>query len=91
MKYLSFILIVLGMVSLNACTSMDSYQKPARSDAALYPQSQDTHMAILIKLSTGEWTNDLQSSFAKQSPALTMLDALKGFYGEEIERTILPS
>lgn len=58
---------------------------------ALYPQSQDTHMAILIKLSTGEWTNDLQSSFAKQSPALAMLDALKGFYGEEIERTILPS
>lgn len=58
---------------------------------ALYPQSQNTHMAILIKLSTGEWTNDLQSSFAKQSPASGMLAALKGFYGDEIQRTILSS
>lgn len=51
---------------------------------ALYPQSK-THMTpILVNLETGEWTNDLNLTFAKRSPALLMLKALKDFYGKEI-------
>ncbi len=55
---------------------------------ALYPQDSYTQMPILINLRTGHWTNDLNTSFAKSSPALVMLEALKQFYGTEI-KTIL--
>lgn len=51
---------------------------------ALYPQSQNTRMPILINLKSGKWTNDLRSSFAQQSPAPRMLAAMKTFYGNEI-------
>lgn len=51
---------------------------------ALYPQNKHLQIPILINLVTGEWTNDLQSSFAYHSPALSMLNALKMFYGNEI-------
>lgn len=53
---------------------------------ALYPQNKDFRMPILINLVSGEWTNDLQSPFAKHSPAILMLQALKAFYGDEINR-----
>lgn len=51
---------------------------------ALYPQSQQQRMAILINLVSGEWTHDLQSAFAKQSPASQMMAALHAFYGDEL-------
>jgi hypothetical protein len=51
---------------------------------ALYPQNKLTRMPILVNLKTGEWTNDLHSAFAKKSPALKMLAALKKFYGKEL-------
>ena len=51
---------------------------------AIYPQSNHTRMPILINLVNGKWTNDLQSSFAKQSPAANMLAALQAFYGNEL-------
>lgn len=51
---------------------------------ALYPQDNSTRMAILVNLKTGEWTNDLQTPFAKNSPAQAMLAQLRAFYGEEI-------
>lgn len=51
---------------------------------ALYPQNSHIRMPILVNLTTGEWTNDLQSEFAKASPAYVMLEKLNSFYGEEI-------
>lgn len=46
---------------------------------ALYPQAQQTYTPILIDLLSGEWTDDLSSSFAQQSPAPHMLEALQHF------------
>ncbi len=51
---------------------------------ALYPLSKTVRMPILINLISGEWTNDLRTPFAQHSPALYMLQALKTFYGSEI-------
>ncbi|TAK72335.1 MAG: DUF229 domain-containing protein [Gammaproteobacteria bacterium] len=56
---------------------------------ALYPQSKNVRMPILVNLVTGDWTNDLNSVFAQQSPALIMLNALKDFYGEELTGTLV--
>lgn len=52
---------------------------------ALYPQDQHHQIPILVNLETGEWTNDLYSSFAKASPASAMLEALRRFYGQEVK------
>jgi arylsulfatase A-like enzyme len=54
---------------------------------ALYPQNNHYRMPILINLETGKWTNDLTTSFARQSPAQVMLKKLKAFYGNEISST----
>lgn len=51
---------------------------------ALYPQHKDLRMPILVNLANGQWTNDLQSSFARRSPAAMMLRELKAFYSDEI-------
>lgn len=51
---------------------------------ALYPQNNKVMMPILVNLKTGQWTNDLTSDFAKQSPAQHMLSALKGYFGHDI-------
>lgn len=51
---------------------------------ALYPQNEKYRMPILVNLVSGEWTNDLNSKFAKHSPAQAMLTAMKLFYGNEI-------
>jgi hypothetical protein len=51
---------------------------------ALYPQNNHYRMPILINLVNGKWTNDLQSPFAKQSPAAKMFAALQVFYGNEL-------
>lgn len=53
---------------------------------ALYPQNSYFRMPILVNLKSGQWTNDLRTPFAQHSPALTMLAALKTFYGEEINK-----
>lgn len=51
---------------------------------ALYPQNKKEMMPILLNLKTGEWSNDLRTSFAKESPAQHMLTAMKYFYGKEL-------
>ncbi len=51
---------------------------------AIYPESFNKRVPILVDLDTGVWTNDMQSSFAKRSPAKLMLDEMKKFYGNEI-------
>lgn len=51
---------------------------------ALYPQSKTKMTPILVNLTTGQWTNDLRTPFAKNSPSVRMLQALKEFYGKEI-------
>jgi arylsulfatase A-like enzyme len=52
---------------------------------ALYPQNRTQRTAILINLVSGQWTTDLHSPFAQHSPASYMLEALKSFYGPEID------
>lgn len=51
---------------------------------ALYPERTGIRMPILINLNTGNWTNDLHSSFAQHSPANKMMQTLKSFYGNEL-------
>jgi arylsulfatase A-like enzyme len=53
---------------------------------ALYPQKEHVYLPILINLASGEWTDNLHSSFAQHSPAQSMLTALKAFYGDEIDK-----
>ncbi|HTM63297.1 MAG TPA: sulfatase-like hydrolase/transferase [Gammaproteobacteria bacterium] len=51
---------------------------------ALYPQADNSYTSILVNLENGQWTNDLQSKFAKDSPAEQMLSALEKFYGNDL-------
>ncbi len=51
---------------------------------ALYPQNNKPMMPVLVDLKTGYWTNDLNSNFAKQSPANHMLIAMKHFFGKDV-------
>lgn len=52
---------------------------------ALYPQLNGSRMPILVNLQTGDWTNDLKSTFALHSPAASLLQQLKRFYGHEMQ------
>lgn len=52
---------------------------------ALYPQNKKPMTPILVNLLTGHWTDDLNTDFAKKSPAQHMLKALKNFYGSELK------
>lgn len=52
---------------------------------AFYPQANGSRMPILVNLTTGEWTNDLGSSFAHHSPAASLYHQLKAFYGSEMQ------
>lgn len=47
---------------------------------ALYPQKDNTRMPILVDLKSGQWTNNLDSQFARQSPAKEMKQRLESFY-----------
>lgn len=51
---------------------------------ALYPQTKTQMMPILVNLHSGRWTNDLNSKFALNSPAASMLRSMRAFYGEDI-------
>lgn len=53
---------------------------------ALYPQNDRFRLPILINLKTGQWTTDLATPLAKDSPAELMLAKLKSFYGTEINQ-----
>jgi arylsulfatase A-like enzyme len=55
-------------------------------ELALYPQGPHCMIPILVNLQTGNWTNDLHSAFAQQSPATHMLQALQQFYGVSLEQ-----
>lgn len=52
-------------------------------ELALYPEEKE-FVPVLVNLQTKEWTDDLTSEFAKNSPASKMLDYLIAFYGEEL-------
>jgi hypothetical protein len=47
---------------------------------ALYPDFADKMVPILVNRKTGQWTDDLQIPFAKNSPGDMMLATLKRFY-----------
>ncbi|HSW93678.1 MAG TPA: sulfatase-like hydrolase/transferase [Gammaproteobacteria bacterium] len=51
---------------------------------ALYPQNNKVMMPVLVNLKTGYWTMDLNSEFAKDSPAHRMLRAMEIFFGSDI-------
>ncbi|OGT31943.1 MAG: hypothetical protein A3E87_00090 [Gammaproteobacteria bacterium RIFCSPHIGHO2_12_FULL_35_23] len=51
---------------------------------ALYPRPNQLIIPVLVNRETGEWTEDLTSNFAKQSPAKLMFAQLKELYGNEI-------
>ncbi len=57
---------------------------------ALYPRPDEKMTPVLVNLSTGEWTTDLSTAFAKNSPHRHLLSALKSFYGKEISQIITP-
>lgn len=51
---------------------------------ALYPQSKSYRIPVLVNLKSGIWTTNLNSSFAKHSPAFTMLGELMSFYSKDL-------
>jgi len=51
---------------------------------ALYPQKNKAMMPVLVNLKTGQWTTDLSSEFAEDSPVHHMLTAMKIFFGRDI-------
>lgn len=51
---------------------------------ALYPQANHTKMPVLVNLKSGDWTTDLNTPFARTSPARAMQLSLQRFYGEEV-------
>ncbi|HSW69816.1 MAG TPA: sulfatase-like hydrolase/transferase [Gammaproteobacteria bacterium] len=51
---------------------------------ALYPQKNKMMVPVLVDLKTGKWTMDLESEFAKQSPARHMLTAMRVFFGDDL-------
>ena len=51
---------------------------------ALYPQHEKPMIPILVNLKSGLWTDDLRTSFAKNSPAKEMLSKLRSFFGQDI-------
>ncbi len=50
---------------------------------ALYPDDE-TYIAIIQNLSTGEWTDDLHDPFAQKTPANRLYLQLQRFYGKKL-------
>lgn len=50
---------------------------------ALYPD-KNHYIPVIQNLSTGEWTDELNNSFAKSTPALLLYKKLKRFYGKQL-------
>lgn len=50
---------------------------------ALYPDD-NTYITVILNLSTGEWIDNLQSDFAKSSPAEKLKRQLQEFYGKKL-------
>lgn len=52
---------------------------------ALYPYGGENKLfPVLVNQKTGQWTDDLTTSFARRSPAQQLLRELKTFYGHEV-------
>lgn len=50
---------------------------------ALYPDD-NIYIPVILNLSTGEWIDNLESDFAKSSPAEKLKGQLQKFYGEKL-------
>lgn len=55
---------------------------------ALYPQKDHHLEPILVNLTNGRWTNNLQTTFAQQAKANSLLSELKAFYGKDIHSPV---
>lgn len=51
---------------------------------AYYPLQNKKELPVFVNTTTGKWTTNLNDTFAKQSPAYNMQNAIKKFYGREI-------
>jgi len=51
---------------------------------AFYPHAKRPGTLVLVNLVTKQWTTDMQSDFARQSPLIALATRLKRFYGNEI-------
>jgi hypothetical protein len=51
---------------------------------ALYPKEGNLLFPVLANRTTGQWTDDLSTLFAKHSPAENMFKTLQQFYGHEV-------
>ncbi|TAK73722.1 MAG: hypothetical protein EPO11_08000 [Gammaproteobacteria bacterium] len=45
---------------------------------------------VLVNLKTGEWTTELNSSFAKTAPVSALIHRLKAFYGDDLDLSLYP-
>lgn len=72
----------MGQIIIDSKQYADIYQHWM---LAVYPQGDHEYITILVDLATGQWTDDLNSTFARRSPANAMLSALKGFYSAELK------
>ena len=50
---------------------------------ALYPQTKQETIPVLINCKTKQWTDDLSCPFAQNSPLKIMMHQMKNFYGKE--------
>jgi hypothetical protein len=50
---------------------------------ALYPDNKQ-YIPVIQNLITGKWTDNLQSNFARSTPALPMYQQMRQFYGSEL-------
>jgi arylsulfatase A-like enzyme len=50
---------------------------------ALYPDDK-TYLPVIQNLSSGQWSDDLHSAFAKRTPAAKMYQQLQQFYGKQL-------
>ena len=58
---------------------------------AFYPNQNQAGKLVLINMITKEWTTNLTSKFAQQSPLRALATQLKRFYGNEINMPNLPT
>jgi hypothetical protein len=58
---------------------------------AMYPNPNKPATLVLVNLKTLQWTTDMQSEFARNSPLVTLWSELDKFYSDEVAVPALPT